>query len=100
MADHFYVYPAYLTDDASRSLGRRVPRTLSTGPVTLDEIVTAARSLGFTVEPEPEKNYPRRPHRFEGRVKVTKRAGTTKAAFLGALAAELQKTHPAHRKGG
>ncbi|HEV2520062.1 MAG TPA: signal recognition particle subunit SRP19/SEC65 family protein [Thermoplasmata archaeon] len=98
MADHFYVYPSYLTSDATRSLGRRVPNATAVGPVTVDDIVAAARALGFTVEPEPEKQYPRRAHRYEGRVKVHKQPGSTKTTFLRRLAEELLKTHPVHRK--
>ncbi|MCI4358789.1 MAG: signal recognition particle subunit SRP19/SEC65 family protein [Thermoplasmata archaeon] len=98
MADHFYVYPAYLSHDATRALGRRVPQSSAVGPITVEDILVAARSLGFTAEAEPDKQYPRRFYRYEGRVKVAKQAGTTKATFLVRLAEELKKTHPAHRK--
>jgi signal recognition particle subunit SEC65 len=98
MADHFYVYPSYLTLDSPRSLGRRIPQPAATGPVTVDEIVEAARTLGFTAEAEPQKHYPRRSYRYEGRVKVMKQPGTSKTAFLLRLAGELSKTHPGHRK--
>jgi signal recognition particle subunit SRP19 len=99
MADHFYVYPSYLSSDTSRSEGRRVPQRAAIGAVTLEEIVATARILGFTAEAEPQKHYPRQAFRYEGRVKVAKQAGTTKARFLERLAEELGKTHPAHRKG-
>ncbi len=98
MADYFYVYPSYLSSETSRSLGRRVPDAIALGPVTLEEIVHAARVLGFQAETEPEKHYPREFHRYAGRVKVQKRSGTTKAAFLRRLAEELSKSHPGKRK--
>ncbi|HEV2167280.1 MAG TPA: signal recognition particle subunit SRP19/SEC65 family protein [Thermoplasmata archaeon] len=98
MADHFYVYPSYLSAEASRSLGRRVAQASAVGPVTVDDLVNAARALGYKAEAEPEKQYPRRAHLYEGRVKIAKRAKTTKARFLVLLAEELRKTHPSHRK--
>jgi signal recognition particle subunit SEC65 len=62
--------------------------------VTADEILQAAKRLGFKAEVEAEKNYPRRFFAYEGRVKVAKRAGTTKTAFLRALAADVKKHRP------
>jgi signal recognition particle subunit SEC65 len=94
MADHFYVYPAYLSADARRAAGRRVPAASAIGPVTVEELVAAAKKLGFSAVAEPEKQYPRRWYRYEGRVKVTKRAGTSKAAFLRRLAETLRADHP------
>ncbi|HUI38019.1 MAG TPA: signal recognition particle subunit SRP19/SEC65 family protein [Thermoplasmata archaeon] len=96
MPDHFYVYPEYL-ESASRSLGRRIRRA-SLGEVSVSDIVAAAQSLGFEAAPEPEKQYPRTFYRYAGRVKVSKKAGTTKGSFLKALAAELERTHPGPRK--
>ena len=68
--------------------------------MTVDEIVAAARTLGFTVEPEPEKNYPRRPFRYEGRVKVDE-AGRDHEGEVssGRSPRSSSKTHPVHRKG-
>jgi signal recognition particle subunit SRP19 len=97
MADHFYVYPAYLTAGGTRSLGRRVPKALALREVSLDDLLRAARALGHTAVAEPEKHYPRAAHLYQGRIKVTKRTGVGKAGFLRALAAELQKTPPAGR---
>jgi signal recognition particle subunit SRP19 len=91
MPDHFYVYPAYLTKSSSRSTGRRVPADMSLGEVTLEEIVAAAKALGFTAEAEPERHYPRQVHLYAGRVKVKKQPGTTKTAFLRRVAGELRR---------
>jgi len=90
MPDHFYVYPAYV-EKVSRSAGRRVPSAEGTADVSAQEIVDAAKRLGFTVELEADKHYPRRFFTYGGRVKVTKKAGTTKAAFLRALATEVRR---------
>jgi signal recognition particle subunit SRP19 len=95
MPDHFYVYPAYLGKGGSRSDGRRVPAALALPELTGEEIVAAARELGYTAEVEAEKHYPRAAAQYAGRVKVTKGGAQTKAAFLRALATEIQR-----RRGG
>ncbi len=89
MPDHFYVYPTYLARGRSRDGGRRVPSALALPDLTADEVLRAAERLGFTAVVEPAKQYPRAADLYEGRVKVTKRAGTTKAAFLRAVATDL-----------
>ena len=90
MPDHFYVYPAYL-EKVPRSGGRRVPAAEALVDVKVEEIVEAAKRLGLKAEAEPEKDYPRRFFTYAGRVKVTKKAGTSKAAFLRALVGELRR---------
>ena len=89
MPDHFYVYPAYLRKDNSRTDGRRVPNNLAAAEVTAEELVTAAKSLGFSAAVESDKHYPRESHRYGGRVKVTKKKGVSKSKFLQQLAAQL-----------
>lgn len=91
MPDHVYIYPGYLAKDSSRSDGRRVPASLAAGDLTLDALLAAARALGFQAEAEPEKHYPRRFYRYEGRVKVTKKTGVSKTRLLRMLAEELRK---------
>ncbi len=98
MPDHFYVYPAYLHRGLSRADGRRLPESEAVADATAEEIVTAAKRLGFKAEAEPAKQYPRRFYAYEGRVKVTKKAGTSKAAFLRAVAAEVRRVRPAAPK--
>jgi signal recognition particle subunit SEC65 len=95
MPDHFYVYPAYLGRGLSRRAGRRVPESASVPDLTAEEIVTAAKRLGFKVEVEAEKQYPRRFFDYAGRVKVSKKGSVTKAKFLKELAAELAKQRAA-----
>ncbi|MGI0132849.1 MAG: signal recognition particle subunit SRP19/SEC65 family protein [Thermoplasmata archaeon] len=91
MPDHFFVYPAYLARDSSRALGRRVPSGIAVREVTLEEIVAVAKALGFSASAEPEKQYPRQFFTYAGRVRVVKRKGTSKAAFLRRLAEELTR---------
>jgi len=90
MPDHFYVYPAYV-EKVSRAAGRRVPVEEGLADVTAEEIVEAAKRLGAKVELESDKQYPRRFFTYAGRVKVTKKAGTSKATFLRELARELKR---------
>ena len=94
MPDHFYVYPAYLGRGLSRKAGRRLPESEAIADATAEEIVQAAKRLGFQAELEAAKHYPRRFFAYEGRVKVTKKAGTTKTKFLRAIAAEVRRQRP------
>jgi signal recognition particle subunit SEC65 len=98
MPDHFYVYPAYVGRGLSRKDGRRVPEGESVADVTAEEILEAAKRLGFKAEVEADKQYPRRFFTYGGRVKVVKRAGTTKGAFLRAVAADVRKHRPVGAK--
>lgn len=98
MPDHFYVYPSYLARGASRTEGRRVPAALTVTDVTIEDLAQAAKRLGYRVEIEAGKQYPRTVPSFVGRVKVSKKAGVTKAAFLRLLAAEVEKHRPASGK--
>ena len=94
MPDHFYVYPAYLTRGSPRGAGRRIPDSAAVKDVTVDEILRAAKRMGYRAEVEAEKQYPRDVPRALGRVKVMKREGISKAKFLRQLAAELPKVRP------
>jgi len=90
MPDHFYLYPAYF-EKVSRAAGRRVPAEDGLGDVSAEELIEAVKKLGAKVELEADKHYPRRFFTYAGRVKVTKRTGVTKAAFLKAVARELKR---------
>jgi len=95
MPDHVYVYPAYLDRSTPRRKGRRVPSATAASEVTLDQIVVAAKSLGYQVEAEPAKQYPRQFDVYAGRVKVQKKAGVSKTRLLREIAEELRKNPPA-----
>jgi signal recognition particle subunit SRP19 len=94
MPDHFYVYPAYLGESFSRAEGRRVGAREAVGELTVEEVVQAAKRLGFKAEVEADKEYPRDAGGAPGRVKVTKRSGVSKAKFLHLLAADLRARRP------
>lgn len=91
MPDHFYVYPSYLKRSVPRSEGRRVPASLAVpGELTAEGMGEVAQALGFSVEVE-KKHYPKESWRAEGRLKVKKRKGVSKAQFLVKLAEELRE---------
>jgi signal recognition particle subunit SEC65 len=97
MPSHFYVYPSYLKKGHSRAEGRRVPREEAVpGEVSAEDLAAACRNLGVEAAVE-EHHYPREPWRLEGRVKVTKKEGLRKEAFLKALSKELLLHPPAAR---
>ena len=102
MPDHFYVYPSYLRKRTARALGRRVPQELALTEVTVEQIVGAAVQLGYRAEAETAKSYPREAHLGEGRVRISKRAGSSKQATLRAIAERLRSTAtpPSGRSGG
>ena len=94
MPDHFYIYPAYLDRAGSRRAGRRVPAGTAPAEVSIEAIVTAARALGYRADAEPEKQYPAQFFQYAGRVKVTKKAGVSKARALREIAAALGRSVP------
>ncbi len=97
MPSHFYVYPTYLKKGHSRADGRRVPREQGVpGELTAEDLAAACRTLGVEATVESSQ-YPREPWRQEGRVKVTKKDGIRKEAFLNHLSRELLLHPPATR---
>ncbi len=97
MPAHFYVYPTYLKKGHSRAEGRRVSREQGVpGELTAEDLATACRTLGVEAEVET-RQYPREPWRQEGRVKVTKKDGIRKEAFLADLSRELLLHPPGNR---
>ncbi len=52
------IYPAYFNLHYSRREGRRVPKNLAFEP-KLETIARAAKDLGYSVEIERDKRYPR-----------------------------------------
>jgi signal recognition particle subunit SRP19 len=61
------IYPAYFNIHYSRKQGRRVPRNLAFEP-KIETIAKAARELGYNVEVEEDKKYPRFWWREKGRI--------------------------------
>jgi len=63
------IYPAYFNIHYSRKQGRRVPRNLAFDP-KLETIARAAREIGYDVEIEEDKRYPKFWWRERGRIIV------------------------------
>ncbi|MCI4347582.1 MAG: signal recognition particle subunit SRP19/SEC65 family protein, partial [Thermoplasmata archaeon] len=76
----------------SRADGRRVPSAHAPSSASVEQILAAAKSLGFQAVAEPERGYPRQGSADVGRVKVTKRSGVTKTKLLRLLADEVRKS--------
>jgi signal recognition particle subunit SRP19 len=85
------LYPTYFDSSRSREEGRRVPRNLAVDSPTVEEIVDAAKRLGYRVEVERGVAHPSRPWRREGRVLIL--GGGRKTAIVNAVAQEIR----AHR---
>ena len=99
MPDHIYVYPGYLSKGRSRADGRRVPEPAAVEEPTIEAIVAAAQRLGYTAEPEADKQYPRRFYEYAGRVKISKRkGGVSKTKLLRLLAEQIQRAPPPEKK--
>ncbi len=97
MPSHFYVYPTYLKKGHSRAEGRRVAREEGVpGELSAGDLAAACRALGVEATVEA-RQYPREPWRQEGRVKVTKKEGIRKEAFLKDLSRELLLHPPSTR---
>ncbi len=65
------VWPAYLDSTLSRSRGRRIPLAVAVRKPTVDEIVSAAKSLGLDPKIE-DSSYPKDPFSNNKRVVVRK----------------------------
>jgi len=63
------IYPAYFNIHYSRKEGRRVPKNLAFEP-KLETIAKAARELGYDVEVEEDKKYPKFWWREKGRILI------------------------------
>ena len=70
LRDKKVIWPSNLTRGISRREGRKIPKRLAVKSVTIDEINTAARSLGLQVELFPKKSLPNNPWSNEGYITV------------------------------
>lgn len=81
------IYPSYFDSRLSRKGGRRVPKNLSVRGPTLQEVVSALRSLSIDFRIEKDKKRPSRWYKFEGRVLVYYKG--SKEELLRLLAKEM-----------
>jgi signal recognition particle subunit SRP19 len=74
----------------TRSEGRRLPENLAIDKITIKEISTAAKRLGYEAQIEPYLKYPREWWDTQGRVLVNTR-GKKKSKVLKEIAKEIRK---------
>jgi signal recognition particle subunit SRP19 len=70
LRDKKVIWPSNLSKDVSRREGRKIPKGIAVKSVTIDEINTAAKSLGLRVELFPKKSLPHNPGSNEGYITV------------------------------
>jgi len=70
LSDKKVIWPSNLSKDVSRREGRKIPKRIAIKSVTIDEISTAAQSLGLRVELFPKKSLPNNPWSNEGYITV------------------------------
>ena len=83
-------WPQYFDGKRSRSKGRRLPRKFAEDKVNLEEILKAARNLGYNAEIERSYKYPRTWWEEAGRVLIDTK-GKKKTKVLLELAKEIKK---------
>jgi len=71
------IWPEYFDADYSRSVGRRVPKTLASRNVKAEEVYEAALELGLSPDLKVGAAHPRHPWLRKGAVFVDKRDSKT-----------------------
>ncbi|MFX0038669.1 MAG: signal recognition particle subunit SRP19/SEC65 family protein [Promethearchaeota archaeon] len=83
-------WPQYFDAKRSRSNGRRIPKKFALDKVNLEEIVKAAKNLGYQAEIERGYKYPRSWWEDPGRVIIDTK-GKKKSKVNLELAKEIRK---------
>ncbi|MFX1418000.1 MAG: signal recognition particle subunit SRP19/SEC65 family protein [Promethearchaeota archaeon] len=83
-------WPQYFDAKRSRNKGRRLPRKFAIDKVNLEEILKAARNLGYNAEIERGYKYPKTWWEEPGRVLIDIK-GKKKSKVLLEVAKEIKK---------
>jgi len=83
------VWPAYLNKDKTRAEGRIISKKSAVAQPTFDEIVKAAKTLGFEPISEADKSYPRSWWEKSGRIMIENTQAKT--VSVRQIAAEIKK---------
>lgn len=83
------IWPSYFDVRLSRAGGRRIPKAFCIENPDLTAISLAAKSLNLKFEAQPEKAYPSRWWKKEGRLLVS--TNMKKPALLAAIGKKLKK---------
>jgi signal recognition particle subunit SRP19 len=88
--DHYIIWLDYFNRNLSRHKGRKLKRESSVFDPTLEDLIDAARSIGYD-PPQEDTNaharYPRRPYVRSGYVMLPKKEN--KSALIRAIAEKL-----------
>ncbi len=82
------IWPAYLDSSKSRGEGRRLPLDASVDEPSAAEVANAAKQVGYELEYEPDKQYPR--SWWEERGRVTVQTDEDRDDVLRAIAAYIE----------
>ncbi|HMF31785.1 MAG TPA: signal recognition particle subunit SRP19/SEC65 family protein [Candidatus Lokiarchaeia archaeon] len=84
---------AYFDKRLTRAEGRRLPKNEAVEKLTIEQLATAARALGYEVDVEPMAKFPA--HWFErpGRILVDT-SGQPKSKVLNKIGKQLRKGQP------
>ncbi|MFX1256753.1 MAG: signal recognition particle subunit SRP19/SEC65 family protein [Promethearchaeota archaeon] len=83
-------WPQYFEAKRSKSNGRRLPKNLAIEKVTTNEILKAARKLGYQAEKEGTFRYPKTWWENPGRVAINTK-GKKKSKIILEIAKEIRK---------
>lgn len=86
-------WPQYFDAKRSRAGGRRVPKNLAIERIATEDIINAAKRLGYVAQYETNYKYPRTWWDNPGRVLVDTK-GKKKAKVLFEVAKEIKKVQP------
>jgi signal recognition particle subunit SRP19 len=86
-------WPQYFEAKRSRSEGRRVPKKLAIDRITSEDILKAAKRLGYVTQYEKNYKYPRTWWDNPGRVLIDTK-GKKKLKVLFEVAKEIKKIQP------
>lgn len=76
--DKIVLWPTYFDADCTRRKGRKVPKKMAVKSPNVEDIASAAKSLGLRVEVEKDKSYPTFWWKKEGRVLIEKKSSKSK----------------------
>jgi signal recognition particle subunit SRP19 len=83
------IWPSYFDVRLSRAGGRRIPKALCMENPDIPAVSAAAKSLNLKFETQPEKAYPSRWWKKEGRLLVS--TNMKKSELLAAIGKKLKK---------
>ena len=90
--DHVIVWTDYINRNLSRKKGRKVPRDIAIFDPSIQELIEASRSAGFTVTSDntnESARFPRRPYVRTGYIMLEKKQNLKKSKTLRTIAEKM-----------